>query len=49
MIYCEAVNSGVKISIVGMGRHEYLKSMLRSLTLLKTKMVKMLLREFTRI
>lgn len=49
MIYCEPGDSGVKILIVGMGRHEYLKRMLRSLTPLKTKMVKMLLREFTRI
>lgn len=49
MIYREVGNSGVKISIVGIRRHEYLKSMLKSLTLLNTKIVKMLVRECTSI
>jgi len=40
MIYREVGNSGVKISIIGMGRYEYLKSILRSLTPLKIKIVK---------
>lgn len=37
MIYSEAGNSGVKISIIGMGRYEHLKSILRSLTPLKQR------------
>jgi len=35
MIYREAGNSGVKISIIGMRKHEYLKYILRSLMPLK--------------